>query len=58
MLFGRFVQESITWLISKGKFEQAEVVIRRVAKVNKKTLPDVVLDKEDIQEQTVNWVPK
>ena len=49
----RFVQESITWLLSKGKVEEAEKVIRKVAKFNKKTLPNVLFSKEDIQELQV-----
>ncbi|XP_071801497.1 organic cation transporter protein-like [Asterias amurensis] len=46
-----FFQESISWLVSKGKIEEAEATIRRIAKFNKKTLPDVLFTKEDIQEQ-------
>ncbi|XP_038078075.1 organic cation transporter protein-like [Patiria miniata] len=45
-----FIQESVSWLVSKGMIDEAEVVIRKVAKINKKTLPDVLFDKEDIRE--------
>ncbi|XP_071801412.1 organic cation transporter protein-like [Asterias amurensis] len=47
-----FMKESISWLVSKGRIEEAEETIRRIAKFNKKTLPDVLFTKEDIQEQT------
>ncbi|XP_038078074.1 solute carrier family 22 member 13-like [Patiria miniata] len=47
-----FMQESVSWLISKGRIEEAEAVIRRVAKINKKTLPDVLLNKDDIEQET------
>ncbi|XP_038076486.1 organic cation transporter protein-like [Patiria miniata] len=46
-----FLQESIRWLVSKGKVDEAESVIRRIAKYNKKTLPDVLFDKEDIMKE-------
>ena len=49
----RFVQESIRWLVSKGRINEAEAVIRRVAKFNKKTLPDILFDQADVHEQTV-----
>ncbi|XP_022108996.1 solute carrier family 22 member 13-like [Acanthaster planci] len=46
-----FVQESIRWLVSKGRIDEAETVLRRVAKFNMKTLPDVLFDQADAQEQ-------
>ena len=30
-----FIQESITWLISLGKFKEAKRVIKRIAKINR-----------------------
>ncbi|XP_038077426.1 organic cation transporter protein-like [Patiria miniata] len=47
-----FIHESIRWLVSKGRIDEAEKVIRKIAKMNKKTLPDVLFDKEDIQAET------
>ncbi|XP_022084723.1 solute carrier family 22 member 13-like isoform X2 [Acanthaster planci] len=47
-----FMQESVDWLVSKGRTREAEDVVRRVAKINKKTLPEVVFNDEDIQEET------
>ncbi|XP_022107241.1 solute carrier family 22 member 13-like [Acanthaster planci] len=46
-----FLQESIRWLVSKGRIDEAEKVIRRVAKFNRKTLPDALFDKEDIEKE-------
>ena len=50
------MQESINWLISKGKLDEADLVIRRVARFNKKAVPDVLFDKEDAEGETVNWI--
>ncbi|XP_038078076.1 organic cation transporter protein-like [Patiria miniata] len=47
-----FIQESVSWLVSKGRIDEAEVVIRRVAKINRKTLPDVLFDRDDIKDET------
>ncbi|XP_038077424.1 organic cation transporter protein-like [Patiria miniata] len=47
-----FIQESVRWLVSKGRIEEAEQVIRKIAKMNKKTLPDVLFEYEDIQAET------
>ncbi|XP_022093044.1 solute carrier family 22 member 13-like [Acanthaster planci] len=46
-----FLQESIRWLVSKGRIDEAEAVVRRVARFNKRTLPDVLFDKEDIAKE-------
>jgi hypothetical protein len=32
--------ESVRWLLSKGKTREANVIIQRIAKFNKKPLPD------------------
>ena len=52
-----FLQESLQWLLSKSKLEEVEVVIRRLAKFSKKTVPDVLFDKEDVKEEMVNIKP-
>ncbi|XP_022084587.1 solute carrier family 22 member 3-like [Acanthaster planci] len=51
-----FVQESVNWLVSKGRIEEANKVVRRVAMINGKALPDVLFDKEDMEE-TESSVP-
>ena len=45
------------WLLSKGRVKEAEAVVRRVARVNGKTLPDVIFDEGDIKEQMVGGTP-
>lgn len=35
-----FLPESATWLYAKNKKEQADAIVRRMAQVNKVTLPD------------------
>ncbi|XP_038048035.1 organic cation transporter protein-like isoform X2 [Patiria miniata] len=42
--------ESARWLINRGRHKQAEKIIRRVAKVNKKELPDVLFEEDEIKE--------
>ncbi|XP_072020229.1 organic cation transporter protein-like [Amphiura filiformis] len=42
-----FVSESARWLMSNGKYDRAEKIIRRAAKVNKVELPDVLFDEND-----------
>ena len=37
-----FVHESARWLISKGKVDKAVEVLRKIAKTNKKNVPDEV----------------
>ena len=40
--FCSFVHESARWLISKGKVDKAVDVLRKIAKTNKKEVPDEV----------------
>ncbi|XP_022089884.1 organic cation transporter protein-like isoform X2 [Acanthaster planci] len=42
--------ESARWLINRGRHNQAEKIIRKVAKVNKKELPDVLFEEDEIKE--------
>ncbi|XP_022107240.1 organic cation transporter protein-like [Acanthaster planci] len=46
-----FIKESVRWLVSKGRIDEAETVIRSIAKFNKKTLPDVLFEKTDIEDE-------
>ncbi|XP_072014760.1 organic cation transporter protein-like [Amphiura filiformis] len=50
-LFIPLLSESPRWLLSKGRMTEAQKVIRRIAKVNKKDLPDEFFNSLEIQEQ-------
>ncbi|XP_022110865.1 solute carrier family 22 member 13-like [Acanthaster planci] len=44
-----FLSESVRWLLSKGRVQEAEEVIRKVARWNKKTLPEKIFDEKEIE---------
>ncbi|XP_072182317.1 organic cation transporter protein-like [Diadema setosum] len=46
-----FVPESVRWLISRGRTEEATAVIVKAGKVNKVELPDPIFSDEEIKEQ-------
>ncbi|XP_029561806.1 solute carrier family 22 member 13 isoform X2 [Salmo trutta] len=46
-----FIPESARWLLDQGKTEEAKKLILRVAAINKRTVPDTILEK--IAEKTV-----
>lgn len=47
----RIVPESPRWLISKGRYEEANKIVQKCAKVNGVTLPENAIDK-DSEENT------
>ena len=58
--FSRFVPESFRWLVTKGRYDDAEAVIDRVAKLNGYEKPDLTtiikqakLEEEQKQHYTV-----
>ncbi|XP_030851384.1 organic cation transporter protein [Strongylocentrotus purpuratus] len=54
-----FIPESARWLLSHGNGEKAEKIIRKVAKVNKRKLPDPLFTEDEIQKlEVVSMVPK
>ncbi|KAK6311188.1 hypothetical protein J4Q44_G00192430 [Coregonus suidteri] len=40
-----FIPESARWLLDQGKSEEAKKLILRVAAINKRTVPDIILEK-------------
>ena len=57
----RFIPESFRWLITKGRYKDAEVVVESVAKINGFDKPDigdiinhVMLENENDSEKTRN----
>ncbi|XP_030850613.1 organic cation transporter protein isoform X2 [Strongylocentrotus purpuratus] len=49
--FFPFLPESVRWLISKGRTEEATRIIKKAADVNKAKLPEPIFTPEDIKEQ-------
>eukprot|EP00057_Strongylocentrotus_purpuratus_P029167 XP_011683641.1 PREDICTED: solute carrier family 22 member 5 isoform X2 [Strongylocentrotus purpuratus] len=59
VLADNFIPESARWLLSHGNGEKAEKIIRKVAKVNKRKLPDPLFTEDEIQKlEVVSMVPK
>ncbi len=49
----RFLSESPRWLISKGRVNEAQKVIRKIARINQKDIPDEFFDGLELKKQDV-----
>ncbi|XP_063404776.1 organic cation transporter protein-like [Mytilus trossulus] len=46
LLYWWMIPESSRWLLSQGKYDGAEKIIQRIAKVNKKKIPSRIIDEQ------------
>ena len=51
-LISRLIPESVRWLVTHGEMSQAETLLERVAKTNKKEMPEEGLGLPDDQKST------
>ncbi|XP_046521349.1 organic cation/carnitine transporter 2 isoform X3 [Equus quagga] len=49
-LSDRFIPESPRWLISQGRFKEAEVIIHRAARINGIVAPSTIFDPSELQD--------
>ena len=50
----RWIPESARWLLEQGRTEEANHLIRRVAAINKRKIPDNLLD--EVYEIQFDWI--
>ena len=54
-IYGSVLPESARWMISKGKYDQAEALLRKIAKTNKRVFDEVAFQQlKDEQKRVRN----
>ena len=54
LLILSIVPESPRWLMTQGKYDKAEKIIRKAAEVNDKKVPEPLFDEAQIKEEQVS----
>jgi hypothetical protein len=54
LIFFSILPESPRWLISKGHYDEAEKILRRIAKTNKNTFDSIAYQRLVTEEKKVN----